>query len=259
MRIYAIPIVKNRWAYYCHANITNPSRLNKAVQWSSKKWEELGKAKPESMKRKLYDRGSQFMNQLDYQEWFLKSVPHAQELVEPFKKVEVHHPNLLEGDQVKDHLENLMDERVPYHQKYMRLSAYWVPLSCTFVVVPIVPNIPLAYNLFRLYSHYRAFHGAEHLQQAAVVPTSNAQVNAVLDSVSFRSTHELQFPQEWKQDFNQKNKLDPKLLEQDLEGVLNKNDIRLLGETLETPGLELELNRARSQILQAIVTQRFTS
>lgn len=87
MRIYAIPIVKNRWAYYCQANVSNQSRLNKAVHWSSKKWEELGKAKPDTWKRKLYNRGSHFMNQLDYQEWFLKSVPAKEELTKPLKKV----------------------------------------------------------------------------------------------------------------------------------------------------------------------------
>lgn len=87
MRLYAIPIVKNRWAYYCHSTIPVQSRLVKAVNWSSKKWEQLGKADPQTWKRKLYDRGSHVMNQLDYQEWFLKSVPAKNEIPEPIKSV----------------------------------------------------------------------------------------------------------------------------------------------------------------------------
>lgn len=87
MRLYAIPIVKNRWAYYCHSTIPSVSRLTKAVDWSSQKWDSLGKAKADSWKKKLHDRGSNVMNQLDYQEWFFKSVPGKNEIENPLEKV----------------------------------------------------------------------------------------------------------------------------------------------------------------------------
>jgi hypothetical protein len=87
MRLYAIPIVKNRWAYYCHSSIPSTSRLTKAVDWSSKKWEILDKAKEDSWKKKLYIRGTNLMNQLDYQEWFFKSVPSKEDIERPLDKV----------------------------------------------------------------------------------------------------------------------------------------------------------------------------
>jgi hypothetical protein len=87
MRLYAIPIVKNRWAYYCHSTIPSTSRLTRAVDWSSKKWELLDKAEPDSWKKKLYVRGSSIMNQLDYQEWFFKSVPGKEDIERPLDKV----------------------------------------------------------------------------------------------------------------------------------------------------------------------------
>ncbi|KAG1148500.1 hypothetical protein G6F37_002568 [Rhizopus arrhizus] len=260
MRIYAIPILKNRWAYYCHSTVSTTSKLTKAVNWSSKKWEQFGKADPTTWKRKLYNRGSHFMNQVDYQEWFLKSVPAKYELQEPLKNVLVNYPKVLEGSDVQRDLESLLKDRVNYHKKYMYYSAYWVPLSCTFVIVPLIPNIPLAYNLFRLYSHYKAYHGADSLSslvnQGQLTYQQDEQLNALLNQHSFVSSDDLEFSQEIRQGFLEK-KPNLKLLEHDLEGVLNNSDIKLIGETLDTPGLELELNRARSQILKAVALERF--
>ncbi|KAG1186988.1 hypothetical protein G6F35_014535 [Rhizopus arrhizus] len=142
----------------------------------------------------------------------------------------------------------------------MYYSAYWVPLSCTFVIVPLIPNIPLAYNLFRLYSHYKAYHGADSLSslvnQGQLTYQQDEQLNALLNQHSFVSSGDLEFSQEIRQGFLEK-KPNLKLLEHDLEGVLNNSDIKLIGETLDTPGLELELNRARSQILKAVALERF--
>lgn len=54
----------------------------RAVNWSSKKWESLGTAEPDTWKRKLHDRGNNLMDQLDYQEWFLKNVPSKEDIEE---------------------------------------------------------------------------------------------------------------------------------------------------------------------------------
>ncbi|CEJ03775.1 hypothetical protein RMCBS344292_17752 [Rhizopus microsporus] len=260
MRLYAIPIVKNRWAYYCHSTIPVQSRLVKAVNWSSKKWEQLGKADPQTWKRKLYDRGSHVMNQLDYQEWFLKSVPAKNEIPEPIKSVAIHYPRMLEEKMLHHDLEKLLKERVPYHKKYMYYSAYWVPLSCTFVIVPLIPNIPLAYNLFRLYSHYKAYKGADHLNDLTnnglVIYEQDKQLDAILDNKKFVTATDIKFPEQVKDEFKAK-KPNLKLLEQDLEGVLSKADIKLIGEALDMPGIELELNRARTQILKGIALDKF--
>lgn len=262
MRLYAIPIVKNRWVYYCHSSIPSTSRLTKAVDWASLKWETLDKAEPDSWKKKLYTRGSNLMNQLDYQEWFFKSVPSKEDVERPLDKVPVHHPSMLEGSLLKLELGDVLKERVPYHKKYMYYSAYWVPLSCTFVIVPLVPNIPLAYNLFRLYSHYKAFKGAEHLKAlydyGSLEYTPNAALDGVLANVDFVKANEIVFSEEVQQAFKESPKK-PNLiaLEKDMDGVLNNEDIKLLVDRLQVPGLELELNRARFQILKAIATERF--
>ncbi|KAI8385806.1 mitochondrial K+-H+ exchange-related-domain-containing protein [Blakeslea trispora] len=264
MRLYAIPIVKNRWAYYCHSTLPATSRLTRAVEWSSQKWEQLDKAEANSWKKKLYIRGSNFMNQLDYQEWFFKSVPSKEDIEKPLNKVLIHHPTLLNGPELDHALKGLLKQRIPHHKKYMWYSAYCVPLSCTFAIVPLVPNIPLAYNLFRLYSHYKAYKGAEHLQSLSDYGNlhydMDPQLNHIFDNIDLIEPQDLIFPDEIQSAF-QESPTKPNLvaLEQDLEGVLNTKDIKQLVETLKVPGLEVELSRARLQILKSIAKERFQS
>ncbi|OBZ88098.1 Uncharacterized protein C23H3.12c [Choanephora cucurbitarum] len=249
MRLYAIPILKNRWAYYCHSTLPATSRLTRMVAWSNKKWEQLDKAETDSWKKKLYVRGSNIMNQLDYQEWFFKSVPSKEEVEKPLEKVWIYHPSLLDKTELDHELKALLKERIPYHKKYMRYSAYWVPLACTFAIVPLVPNLPLAYNLFRLYSHYKALKGAEHLKTLVdygnIEYETDPRLDEIMDGISLVDPHELIFPDASKPDLVG--------LEQDLEGVLNPKDIRRLVEILDVPGLEIELSRARLQILKSIL------
>ncbi|KAI8644968.1 mitochondrial K+-H+ exchange-related-domain-containing protein [Parasitella parasitica] len=262
MRLYAIPIVKNRWAYYCHSTLPSTSRLAKAVDWSSKKWELLDKAEADSWKKKLYIRGNNVMNQLDYQEWFFKSVPGKEDIEKPLNQVMVHHPSLLDGSQLELELKALLKQRIPYHNKYMWYSAYWVPLSCTFVVVPLIPNIPLAYNLFRLYSHYKAWKGAQHLGSLSSYGSldyiSDGHLDVIFDKKILVSAQDVVFPPEIHEAFEKSpKKPDLVAMEQDIEGVLNQDNIKQLVDALQVPGLEMELNRARSQILKSIAEERF--
>jgi hypothetical protein len=87
MRLFAIPILKDKWAYYCHSTLPSSSRLTQWVDWSSKKWDQFGEAQDDTWKRKLYNRGTNLMNQLDYQEWFFKSVPMKEDIDMPLNKV----------------------------------------------------------------------------------------------------------------------------------------------------------------------------
>ena len=50
----------------------------------------------------------------------------------------------------------------PHHKKWLLLSMSCLPFSIAFSIVP-GPNIPLGYNLFRIYSHWRAVKGCEAL------------------------------------------------------------------------------------------------
>jgi hypothetical protein len=72
-----------------------------------------------------------------------------------YLKVPVHHPSSIDSAIIKELLQTAVEHRLPYHKKYMYYSAYWIPAALSFAVVPLIPNIPLAYNAFRLYSHFK--------------------------------------------------------------------------------------------------------
>lgn len=169
---------------------------------------------------------------------------------------------MLNESMLDSELKELLQQRMPYHKKYMYYSAYWVPITCTFVIVPLVPNIPLAYNLFRLYSHYKAYKGAEHLQclseHGKLEFTANQAIDGVLTNISLDHAQDIKFPSQLVEAFKQSpNKPDFISLQQDIPGVLNDDHIKQLVDRLQVPGLEMELNRARFQILKDIATQRF--
>jgi hypothetical protein len=118
--------------------------------------------------------------------------------------------------------------------------------------------------LFRLYSHYKAYKGAQHLQTLAeygnlkYVP--NEAIDGVFANTTFLDAQEIVFPQRVQDIVAQAKK--PNLTDVlgekvDLEGVLNHEQIKQLVERLQVPGLELELSRARFQILRDIAVERF--
>ncbi|KAJ2318043.1 hypothetical protein IWW51_005207 [Coemansia sp. RSA 2702] len=78
-------------------------------------------------------------------------------------KVDIVTPALLGSSEVIGELRRLAQRQIPYHGKWMKLSCYMLPVSSLFTLVPVVPNFPFFYNLFRVYSHYKARHGAQHL------------------------------------------------------------------------------------------------
>lgn len=102
------------------------------------------------------------MDKIDFREYFLKSVPSKTEgaLIE---RADIVVPKILGETEVIYELQALVARQVPYHKKWLWRSCYMLPVSSLFALVPIIPNFPLFYNLFRVYSHYKAGHGAAHL------------------------------------------------------------------------------------------------
>ncbi|KAG0362016.1 hypothetical protein BGZ54_008814 [Gamsiella multidivaricata] len=164
MRIFLIPLSRTTKAMHCHSTIapSSTSYLNRTTTWAGKKWEGLGQAKPDSLKQKLYGAGTRMLEKIEHQETFLKEIP-AKEDVNITTTVPFLYPSAVKQAQVNADLKMLIEQRIPYHRKYMIYSALWVPVTSLFTIVPLIPNIPFFYNAFRLWSHWKAYNGAKHL------------------------------------------------------------------------------------------------
>ncbi|KAG0199059.1 hypothetical protein BGX28_007603 [Mortierella sp. GBA30] len=169
MRIFLIPLSRTAKALHCHSTLapSSTSYLNRVTTWAGKKWEGLSRAPPDSIKTKLYGAGSRMLEKLEHKETFFKEVPSKEDAtitdMVPFM-----YPSALKEAQVSAEFRALLEQRIPYHRKYMIYSALWVPVTSLFIIVPLVPNIPLFYNAFRLWSHWKeylwtAYNGAKHL------------------------------------------------------------------------------------------------
>ncbi|KAF9372628.1 hypothetical protein CPC16_002317 [Podila verticillata] len=152
---------------HCHSTLlpSSTSYLNRATNFASKKWEQLSQAPPDGVKRKLYSAGSKMLEKIEHQEVFLKGVPAKEDVPDTTIKTMVPfvYPSALTEAQVQAEFAAFIEQRVPYHRKYMIFSALWVPVTSLFTLVPLIPNIPLFYNAFRLWSHWKAYNGAKHL------------------------------------------------------------------------------------------------
>ncbi|KAI9091725.1 mitochondrial K+-H+ exchange-related-domain-containing protein [Phlyctochytrium arcticum] len=144
-----------------------PRITERSTAWANDKWEEL-RLKPEkSLSRRAWVYGEKLKDLVDAEEWFLKAVPGVDEVdwkTVDNVKVPVHMPSILSPTQVETYIQELLSKRAPLHSRDLKFNIACIPFSLLFAVVP-GPNLPLAWNLFRLYSHWRALQGITTLER----------------------------------------------------------------------------------------------
>ncbi|KWU45218.1 hypothetical protein RHOSPDRAFT_25285 [Rhodotorula sp. JG-1b] len=168
---------------------THRKLLNKSIDKAADLWAGLGKAKDGSMKRKIYTFGERMMDRIEYEEWALKAIDPAlapkltgsrsaapapqkgdaadaqgkqpREVVRLFSlserlRVELLYPaGLLNDKALVDSLKSLLEHREPHHRSAMWKCLLVSPLTAPFALIPIIPNLPLFYVLWRAWSHFR--------------------------------------------------------------------------------------------------------
>ncbi|KAJ3179063.1 hypothetical protein HDU85_005018 [Gaertneriomyces sp. JEL0708] len=78
---------------------------------------------------------------------------------------EVYYPANIPQSHIENELSAIVANRAPHHQQRLMLCMIALPFSALFGVVP-GPNVPLIWNLYRLYSNWRALQGGKTLQRA---------------------------------------------------------------------------------------------
>ncbi|SGY84924.1 BQ5605_C009g05727 [Microbotryum silenes-dioicae] len=147
------------------------SYLTRATLWASGTWEGFGKADEGTWKRRAYVIGARFMDKIEFEEWALKAIDPALS-PKPWAaikagsdgvaarrqedKVSVIYPSsILKESELKESLRKQLDHREPLHKKAMYKCILFAPLTFPFAIIPVVPNFPLFYVLWRAWSHYR--------------------------------------------------------------------------------------------------------
>ncbi|KAL2061103.1 hypothetical protein VTL71DRAFT_9155 [Oculimacula yallundae] len=257
MRLYLLPISTRRTLIYCQRlNVVTSEKqswLDKGTTKAANLW--AGWEKKESgWQKKVVDYGNQALKRIPYEEWGLKSIPPLAkrkegEEISGLGKIEVSFPStLLPEERVTELLKKLGTERQSLHKSRMIYSFIGMPISAPFALVPIVPNLPFFYLVFRAYSHWRAFSGAKHVQFLLDNKLIKATPSKILDDLY--SNGEQPFDPALSKGEKPSTVVDGIDLGERM--VLHKSNGKRIAEALDIPELEVELDRAVWQVEKAL-------
>ncbi|RAK98636.1 mitochondrial K+-H+ exchange-related family protein [Aspergillus ibericus CBS 121593] len=261
MRLFVIPISTRQALIYARPLRRGPSQApsihekitQKAAEtWA--KWEEADKG----WKKHLVSWGNRVQQRIPYQEWGLKSIPSlesARRVDESHgtKKVDVLFPgNAIRPEKLRTMLQAIATERQDLHRRRMWLSLLVTPLTIPIGLIPLVPNVPFFYLVYRAWSHGRALNGSKHLEvlleRDLLNPTSHPgleELYARRVSYALESTGVGKPISEMVEEVE---KSDDRLL-------LRMKDAKKLASILEAPDLALEAERAIIQVEEELKTQ----
>lgn len=83
-------------------------------------------------------------------------------------------------------LRTLTSHRTPHHRSRMLYCIVGMPLTIPFMLIPVIPNLPFFYLVWRAYSHWKAWKSSEYLGemllQGRVETTENGELDTILSA-----------------------------------------------------------------------------
>ncbi|KAL5614908.1 hypothetical protein BROUX41_004986 [Berkeleyomyces rouxiae] len=259
MRLFVLPVSTKRSLLYAqrfnavgasNASLSDRLAHRASTMWAS--WE----AKDSGWQKHLAAYGNKLLRHIPMEEWSLKSVPPlssqlmkleseaARRSVEP---VEVVYPGAaISKEQVPVVLRKLATEREAMHRRRLIWCCIGMPIAVPFAVVPVIPNIPLFYLMYRAWSHWRAIAGGKHVRFLLDNNLLRLRDSSKLDKAY--TSHKL-LPSSstgsTSASINDHAHKGPERL------LLNDASVRRLTKALEIPEVHTELDRAVFQVQQS--------
>ena len=152
--------------------------------------EEKSESDPKSYKGRIHKYAENILQRIDGYESFFGAIPYKMlqpksdskpakipnpknEVENDQKSEETHDhkmrlsyiiPNGVNKNEAINHLKLITERKLKFHQKWMYLNMSILPFTALLGILP-GPNVFVLYNGFRLYSHYKAYHGAMSIEQ----------------------------------------------------------------------------------------------
>jgi hypothetical protein len=273
MRLFLLPISTRRALIYYdksilakQASIQQPGIIDRLTTKASTTWSDWERAEA-GWKKQLTTYGNAALRRIPFEEWGLKTVPtltarRKEEMLKEKKPVEVLIPGAyLQESKVGDLLHRIAMDRQPLHRKRMYGSLIGAPLTLPFALVPILPNIPGFYLLFRGYSHWKALSGAQHLQFLVENKLFKTSSSPIMDKLY---TAGLLYPTRKES----REAPDPTIeqvvqvadsVDQQLDSgadevmLLKRWNGKLIAEQFNLPDMEVEIERAVEQVEKQVL------
>ncbi|KAI9573572.1 mitochondrial K+-H+ exchange-related-domain-containing protein [Boletus coccyginus] len=155
------------------------SVMNKAADF----WTSLGKAPKGSWKLWTYELGERMVDRIEFEELALRNIDPSLEStvlltctgkqvndvgrLHSLPKVPLIYPPSLYPTGTRypplGHLQTLLGSRGPRHRRGFYLWMLIAPLTAPITLIPIIPNLPLFFCVWRSWSHYRAYRSSRYL------------------------------------------------------------------------------------------------
>ncbi|KAJ2977758.1 hypothetical protein NUW58_g7710 [Xylaria curta] len=257
MRLFLLPISTRRTLLYCQKLQKLPSEkqplVDKITLRAARLW--AGWEKKESgWQKTVVKYGNRALRRIPYEEWGLKSVPtlSARRREEELLGKEKHHlifpESIIAASRAPQILHTLATERESLHRTRMIWCFVGMPITAPFALVPIIPNLPFFYLVYRAWSHYRAHAGGKHLQWLLSKKFYTVSPWGALDTAY---THRLPSSNPSEQESNHSDSASHQSDESSPPQerlLLTQEGGRKLAEALDIPELRVELERAIWQV-----------
>ncbi|KAF7713164.1 Uncharacterized protein PECH_001824 [Penicillium ucsense] len=262
MRLFLIPISTRRALIYARPLRRDAAKelslLDRATSKAAGTWAKWEEAES-GWKKHLVSWGNRVQQRIPFEEWGLKSIPSLKQQ----RRIDEHHgtrqidvlypANAIRRENVPQMLRKIATERQEFHRKQMWWSLGLSPLTAPFAIIPIVPNIPFFYLVYRGWSHWRALNGSRHLEYLVnnnlITPMSMLDLEQLYATRASRVLDDSPIdtpPAELVEDIEQS----------DDRVLLRMSDAKKLATMLDAPELALEAERAIVQVTEQLEARR---
>ncbi|PGH17581.1 hypothetical protein AJ80_04759 [Polytolypa hystricis UAMH7299] len=268
MRLFMVPITSKRTLIYCKridGHLTKQvSYIDRLTNKASETWAKFEEVES-GWKKSLVVYGHRALQRIPYEEWGLKSVPplgvrrEAEELSAHTPVDLIYPANVIKSSRVLDSLRQLATERQDLHRKKMLGSLAAAPLTAPVALIPLIPNIPFFYLLYRGWSHWRALNGSKHLEFLLEKNLVNPIALPELEHLYSKNMNSAQSSSSQPLDYkNEKNSFEVTSHEEDPDDriLLKEYDGKQLAEILGAPELAAEVERAVGQVKHRLKEKR---
>ncbi|KAK1979930.1 mitochondrial K+-H+ exchange-related-domain-containing protein [Colletotrichum cereale] len=173
MRLYLLPLTTSRTLLYSQRlNVATNSQqglADKVGKKAAKLWAGW-EARESGWQKKVVSYGNSALRRIPYEEWGLKSVPpisarRKDDELKGNEKIELVFPDkVIPTGKAEQVVRTLATERDALHKRKLIWCLIGMPISAPFALVPVIPNLPFFYLVYRAWSHWRALEGGKHLR-----------------------------------------------------------------------------------------------